>query len=174
MKITKKIIGNLEKCYALALLQYNDKKHILVASEKNDQCLLYDLEGNYEETVWNEPGGVMSMVQVPGTNGQLLDTHRFYSFNDVEDASIVLANPLSKNNWVVKILIKLPFVHRFDILSCNGVRYLIACTVKSGQAYPAIDSGCGPANVLHYPYGNRGILIAANREIDEIATYSIE
>ena len=33
--------------------------------------------------------------------------------------------------------------------------------------------GCGAANVLHYVYEGKDVVIAANREINEIARYEL-
>lgn len=145
MKITKKVAGNLNKCYSLCLLEYGGKRHLLAASEKNDKCLLYSLDGEFEAVVWDKPGGVMSMVQIPETDGQFFATHCFYSFNDADDACIVLASPLSIDNWSIKTIAPLPFVHRIDILKSGGTKYLIACTVKSAQKHA--DDWASPGKV---------------------------
>lgn len=135
MKVTKKVISDLNKCYAIAPLTYKGRRHILVAAEKHDPCYLFDLDGNREETVWTEPGGVMSMVQVPNSDGVFLSTHKFYSPNDSKEAKIIVAVPKSENNWEIRTLVELPFVHRFDIVTRNNVKYLIACCLKSGHEH---------------------------------------
>lgn len=132
MKVQKQVIGNLEKCYSLSLLDYQGETCILVAAEKVDQCRMYDLNGNLKDVIWKEPGGVMSLVPVSGGNGQFLATHRFYSPNDSQEAVIVSVTP-ERNGWKVRTLAKLPFVHRFDILQSEGENYLFACTLKSGH-----------------------------------------
>ena len=65
MKATKKVVGELEKCYSLAVLNYQGKDHFLCAAEKQNECYLISLEGEIEDTVWEGPGGVMTMIQMP-------------------------------------------------------------------------------------------------------------
>lgn len=134
MRVQKKVIANLNKCYSLAELTYQGRHCFLVAAEKHDPCLLFDEDGALLDTVWEEPGGVMTMEAVPGADGQFLATHRFYSPNDSADATIV-AVTATDGGWDVRILAVAPFVHRFGILSRGGVNYLIVCCLKSGHEY---------------------------------------
>lgn len=145
MLFEKKVLATLEKCYAVAPLNYKGEKCFLVAAEKKGDCLLFDMNGVIKETIWNGPGGVMTMEQIPGSDGAFLATNRFYSPNDSANASIVIAYP-SKNGWTVKSLAVLPFVHRFTILSTSDAQYLVAATLKSAHAFQ--DDWSCPGRIL--------------------------
>lgn len=134
MKVEKKKIADLTLCYWVTTLQYQGRRHLLVASEKAYSCLLFDEYGELVDEVWKGPGGTMTAVQVPGVDGAFLATHRMYSPNDNKQASIVLCWH-EDGQWKVKTLLELPGVHRFDILTRNGENYLIACTLKSDYEY---------------------------------------
>ena len=135
MNVEKKIISNLTKCYSIAELQYKGELCFLVAAEKSDPCYLFSETGEKLETVWSAPGGVMTMAQIPDTDGQFLATHEFFSPNDSVQAKIVAVSPKSKDNWEVKTLCRVPFVHRFGIFERGGTNYLLACALKGGHEY---------------------------------------
>ena len=134
MKVEKRVISDLTLCYWVTTLDIMDELYFLVASEKAYSCLLFDKYGKQVDEVWREPGGTMTAVQVPGSDGDFLATHRMYAPDDNRQASIVLAFP-SDGKWEIKTLCHLQGVHRFDILRRNGVNYLIACTIKSDYEY---------------------------------------
>lgn len=134
MRIEKKIATHLTKCYSLAEIGCKGEKRYLVASEKQHECYVLNRQGKVLETVWEGPGGVMTMEPLPGGNGSFLATHRFYSPNDSAQASIVLARP-GDNGWTVRTLCELPFVHRFGVLERDGRRFIAAATIKSDHAF---------------------------------------
>ena len=133
MKATKKVIATLEKCYALGTFNYDGIDHIVSAAEKKNPCYSYDLDGNLCDTIWEAPGGVMTVTQVPG-KPILMATQKFFSPNDSAEAKIVYYRKVD-GAWKCEVLCDLPFVHRFGVLQSNGRYYLIACTLKSAHAF---------------------------------------
>lgn len=134
MKVEKKVIGHLNKCYSMAPLTWQGEEYLLVAAEKQDPCYLYTRDGEKISTVWEGPGGVMTMQQIPGTDGEFLATQRFYSPNDSKEASVVKVKPAG-TGWEVTKLLDIPFVHRFGIITTPHSRYLFACALKTGHEY---------------------------------------
>ena len=135
MKVEKKVIASLNKCYSISELTYHGEHHFLVAAEKKDPCYLFAEDGTRLETVWTEPGGIMTMTPVPGADGQFLSTHEFFSPNDSLNARIVVVTPKGKDDWEVRTLCHAPFVHRFGILRRGGTNYLLVCCLKTGHEY---------------------------------------
>ena len=45
MRVRKTVLARLNKCYAIARLDYQGNPHFLVASEKSDPCCLFDQDG---------------------------------------------------------------------------------------------------------------------------------
>lgn len=134
IKFTKHAIAELEKCYSVCPITLRGVKGFLVATEKAGGCFFFNLEGELVEQIWQDPGGVMSLVPVPGKSDQFLSTHEFYGPNDSAKARLVLAY-LADGQWQVKVIADLPFVHRFDVLTTGQKNYLIACTLKSGHEF---------------------------------------
>ena len=135
MKVEKKVISDLTKCYAMGEITVEGKHCFLVSAEKDDPCYLFAEDGTKLETVWTDMGGVMTIAPVPGTEGQFLSTRQFYSPNDGFKARIEIVTRVGKDNWQVRTLCKAPFVHRFGILRRGGFNYLIVCCIKSGMEY---------------------------------------
>lgn len=134
MNYQKQVLATLEKCYAVAPLEYKGERCFLVAAEKHDRCLLFHNDGTLMETVWEGPGGVMTMEQIPGAEGAFLATQCFYSPNDSAEAKLVMAVP-GDGGWSVRTVAALPFVHRFTILAAHGGYYVVAATLKSAHAF---------------------------------------
>ena len=54
LKVNKKVIGSLEKCYSLAMLNYQGRDHFLCAAEKVNNCYLISLDGEIDRPVTGE------------------------------------------------------------------------------------------------------------------------
>ncbi len=126
---------HLEKCYAINSITLDGKPHIVVAAEKINKCLLFDQSGLLVDTIWEEPGGTMSIVPLPDQSGAFLASQLMYSPNDSKEAKVVRVERRAKGSWKIDLYLELPFIHRFDILRTPTANYFIGATIKSDHAF---------------------------------------
>jgi len=134
MKIEKKLLTKLFRCYATSSTVIDGEKKILFATEGQGAAYMYSGPDFKQSTIWDGPGGTMSMIQVPGKNGDFLAVQNFFPTFDSKEATIVWAHPLPDDKWEVKTILHLPYVHRFDILTgADGTHYFIGCTLCTSK-----------------------------------------
>lgn len=133
MKIEKKILANLERCYATGITQVDGKTKLLFATEGHGSCYQFTYPGFEQSTVWDNPGGTMSIIPIPGKNGDILAVQNFFPTFQSENATIVWATPKKDGKWEIKNFITLPYVHRFDLLTANGKVYFLGATLCTSK-----------------------------------------
>lgn len=132
MKIIKKPLCELDHCYSTSATVINGETKLLLAAENNGPCYSFDEKTFAQTTVWETPGGTMSMIPVPGKNGDFLAVQNFRSGFQAQDTTIVWAKP-DGDKWIVETILKLPYIHRFDILTVGSVNYILFCTLATSK-----------------------------------------
>ncbi len=156
LKISKKVISKLEKVYAINWFRLDkEKTYLLAATEKKGKCLLFASPDWRASTVWDNPGGSMQVVPLLEYTKRisLIAIQKFYPGFNSENASIVYAEPMSNisNNWKVKEVADLPFVHRIGIVKANNYPSIIASTICSGKKFEDDWSRPGSVWVCEIP-----------------------
>jgi hypothetical protein len=135
MKFEKRVLTTLNRCYSATDIRVDGVRRILVATEGEGACLAWTAPGyDAEHAVWEGPGGTMSMVPIPGTEGEFLAVQKFFRMYDWEEAKLVHVRPVGDCRYAVRDLLSLPYIHRFDLLPANGRLYFIGCTLATHKA----------------------------------------
>ena len=129
----KEVLADLEHCYAVSVM--GPDRRVYFASEECAPCLSFDSRGQDCRTVWEAPGGTMSMVEIPGSGGDFLAIQNFLPVFRSEEAKLVWVHPLPDGSYQVRDFVSLPFIHRFDLMESGGAVYLVACTLCGGKAF---------------------------------------
>ena len=77
MEFQKEHLCHLPCCYAVSPLWQNGRLKYLLATDDIGPCYCIDAQDHTCETVWEEPGGTMSIIPLPGTNGEFLASQYF-------------------------------------------------------------------------------------------------
>ena len=131
MKITKKVLDEMERCYCASSLDLGGETYAILAGEAiGAPCYAYggkDFEK--KEVLWPSAGGTMSLIQIPGKDGEFLAVQSFFPGFKSEKAKIVWGKK-EAGEWVIRDVLDLPFVHRFDIIKGeDGTQYFFAATL---------------------------------------------
>jgi len=134
MRIEKIILDKIHRCYCASNVTVDGILKVVLASEEVDgPCYAYWGEKfEHKEVIWEKGGGTMSIVEIPGTNGEFLAVQNFFPGFNAKDAKIVWGRYID-GQWEVKDFLKLPYVHRFDILESEGELYFVGATLCSSK-----------------------------------------
>lgn len=134
MNIRKIKLDDITRCYSTNYLKVNDELKVFFASEDpTSVCNCYSGE-NFEnkELVWDDRGGCMSIIEVPNTNGEFLAVNEFYLKVSPSLSKLVWVKYVD-GKWVIKDIMNLPYLHRFDIYNVDGVNYFIGATIAENK-----------------------------------------
>jgi hypothetical protein len=135
MRIIKKHLDEMYRAYAASSMYVNGELNLLVASEeKGYPCYAYSgKDFNCRNTVWENGGGCMSIIPIPNRNSEFLAVRDFYLKENPSSARLVWGH-LVDGQWAVETVIKLPYLHRFDVWDLDGDIYFIGATVADVKA----------------------------------------
>lgn len=132
MKFLKKVLEQQDHCYAVNVMQADEEPYVYFAAENKGGCFAWDCTTlTKRKSVWEQPGGTMSLVAIPGKTGEFLAVQKFFRLYEWEEACLVWVHPDGNGGYRVKELFTLPYLHRFDLLERNGNVWLICCTLAA-------------------------------------------
>ena len=136
MNIHKVPLKKIDRCYAAGFTTVDGEPRYLFATEDQGRCWQFRAGDFAAAPVWFGPGGAMSLVAIPGRNGDFLAIQNFFPIFDSKHATIAWCSPAPDDRWNVKTILNLPYVHRFDILSGGGAGYFLGCTLCTSKSSP--------------------------------------
>ena len=150
MRFEKKVLAELDHVYAVNVMESCGEDAVFFAAENRGPCIAVDCAGHERiKRVWDEPGGTMSMVSIPGRPGEFLAVQKFFRLYDWEEACLVWVKEDGRGGYAVKELFTLPYLHRFDILQRDGRCWLVVCSLAAHKS--ARDDWQYPGSVYAAP-----------------------
>lgn len=133
-RFEKRVLADLERCYAVRAMTIAEKQHLLYATEGYGACLQFDADTFRPlSPVWEQPGGTMSIIPIPGKEGDFLAVQNFFPTFQSENATIVWGHLNEQEQWEIHPFIHLPYVHRFDLLQSPTGVWFVGCTLCTSK-----------------------------------------
>lgn len=151
----KKVIDQIRKCYSVNALNIQGKTSLVFAGEGDGSLTIYQGENfAHKRVIWDESakrGGTMTICTVTDKEGYFFVSTGFFTMTESGSSAIFLVRYHDGNFIPVKVC-DIPYLHRFDVITVESHRYLIACTLHSGKADMADWSKPGKILVAELPF----------------------
>jgi hypothetical protein len=134
--LTKRKILDLPFVYTANEFKLGNQAFIGAGSEREHPVYLVNYNENNIIKISDGPGGMMSLLPVPGKPDQLLSVMGLFPPFIGADAGIY-NHKLINGLWTTKKVIPLPFAHRCEILNQKGKNHLFIATVSRHKDNPA-------------------------------------
>jgi len=130
MKFEKKSLVELNRCYAASAFEIFGQKTVLLATEGEGACYAFTgLDFDNKRVVWEGPGGTMSIVPIPGRDGEFLAVQKFFKLFQWDEAIIAWVKPLPDGSFASREILRLPYIHRFDLFQSGNRIHFLGCTL---------------------------------------------
>lgn len=154
MKFEKVILGQLEKCYGVAALETGGRTAVAFGSEDRQPGVIIRLwmADRYGTEYFPTPGGVMSIL--PWPSGGFASIYGFYPPFQAARAGLMLTVPGKARGYESRVLLELPYLHRFEIIGSENRKWLVLsvlCRDKQSK-----DDWSSPGYVAVLPLGEDG------------------
>ncbi len=143
----KKVILNIESVYTANAFQVGPEYYVAAGSETKPEVYLYNIASGHSSHVSGCPGGVMSFVPVPGNKDLFFSIMGLFPPFIGAEAGVFMHRRLG-DSWETQKAMDLPFAHRCEILTRNGINYLFAVSVSKHKENPADWSKTGEVYVI--------------------------
>ncbi|MBT9778925.1 hypothetical protein GPL15_20835 [Clostridium sp. MCC353] len=126
MIIEKTTLAQVDKVYAACIGRVDGETVFFGASEGPGECVCAAKGGI--DTVWTQPGGTMNLVPIPGRDGEFYGTQKFLPVFAAEECTLNYIK-YEDGGWIVKEVMKTPYLHRFDLFMQDGEVWFIGSTL---------------------------------------------
>ena len=149
--LRKRTLFELPFIYTVNEFTLDNQLFFAAGSERDYPAYLINPDNNKSIKVADGPGGMMSIMPVPGRNNQLVSVMGLFPPFIGFDAGVFL-HTAEDGTWNTSKVIPLPFAHRLEILTINGENHLFVASVSSYKENPADWSR--PGELHHAVIGN--------------------
>lgn len=155
MELTKILIDEVFKCYSVNAINIDGKTKLIFAGEGPGVLNVYSGDDFSEKKVlWDGEdgcGGTMSVVTVPDRKDCFFVSKGFFSMVDAETSAIYILRH-KDGEFVEEKVVEIPYLHRFDIITLEEKRFLVAASLHGGKVDKEDWSKPGRVYVAEIPY----------------------